>query len=194
MSECSVTQLCLTLCELMDSSPPGTSVHGILQATILEGVTISSSMGSSQPKDWTNMSCFDRRIGKPHLQQAHQNFSLVGRNRDAFIFYLLFFRILWIFSLQCFSVKIYLSEAVFRCLWVTSISLLHYYCHLILRWFSLKEIIEVLILHVNLYMGLFGRNPWGRMPAESGSEWPKDDIKAAAPPCVLKLKRVPTRF
>lgn len=93
-----------------------------------------------------------------------------------------------------YSVKIYLSEAVLRYLWVTSFSLLHYYCHLVLRWCGLKEIIEVLILHVNLYMGLFGRSPCGRMPAESGSEWPKDDIKAAAPPCVLKRKNVPRRF
>ena len=47
----------LTLCNPMDCSSPGSSVHGILQARILEWVAISSSRGSSQPKDWTCISC-----------------------------------------------------------------------------------------------------------------------------------------
>ena len=42
---------CLTLCDPMDRSPPGSSVHGILQARILEWVDMSSSKGSSQPGD-----------------------------------------------------------------------------------------------------------------------------------------------
>ena len=42
-----VTQPCLTLCDPMDYSPPGSSVHGILQARIWEWVAISSSKGSS---------------------------------------------------------------------------------------------------------------------------------------------------
>ena len=40
---CSVTQSCLTLCDLRDCSPPGSSVHGIILAGILEWVAISSS-------------------------------------------------------------------------------------------------------------------------------------------------------
>ena len=40
-------QLCPTLCDPMDNSPPDSSVHGILQARILEWVAISSSRGSS---------------------------------------------------------------------------------------------------------------------------------------------------
>ena len=44
-------QSCPTLCDPMDSSPPGSSVHGILQARILEWVAISFSRGSSQPRD-----------------------------------------------------------------------------------------------------------------------------------------------
>ena len=46
-------QLCPILCDPMDGSPPGSSVHGILQTRILEWIAISSSRGSSQPRDWT---------------------------------------------------------------------------------------------------------------------------------------------
>ena len=46
----------LTLCDPMDSSLPGSSVHGILQVKILEWVAISSSRASSQPRDWTEVS------------------------------------------------------------------------------------------------------------------------------------------
>ena len=44
-------QLCPTFCDPMDYSLPGSSVHEILQARILEWVTISSSRGYSQPRD-----------------------------------------------------------------------------------------------------------------------------------------------
>ena len=47
------TQSCLTLCDPMNYSPPGSSVHGILQARILEWVAMLSSRGSSQPRDQT---------------------------------------------------------------------------------------------------------------------------------------------
>ena len=43
-------QLCLTLCDLMDCSPPGSSVHGISQARILEWVAISSSRDLPYPE------------------------------------------------------------------------------------------------------------------------------------------------
>ena len=45
-----VTQSCPTLCDPVDCSLPGSSVHGILQARILEWVAISFSRGSSQPR------------------------------------------------------------------------------------------------------------------------------------------------
>ena len=51
-----VAQSCLTLCDLMDCSPPGSTVHGILQARILEWVTIPSSSRSSQSIDQTQVS------------------------------------------------------------------------------------------------------------------------------------------
>ena len=49
-------QLCPTLCDPMDCSPPGSSMHGILQARILEWVVMPSSRGSSQPRDQTCVS------------------------------------------------------------------------------------------------------------------------------------------
>ena len=51
-----VTQSCPTLCYPVDCSPPGSSVHGISQARILEWVAISFSRGSSQPRDQTQVS------------------------------------------------------------------------------------------------------------------------------------------
>ena len=57
-----VTQLCLALCHPTDCSPPGSSVHGILQARILEWVASPSSMGSSQSRDQTQVSCIAGRF------------------------------------------------------------------------------------------------------------------------------------
>ena len=46
-----VAQLCLTLSDPMNCSPPGSSVHGFLQAGILDWVAIPFSMKSPQPRD-----------------------------------------------------------------------------------------------------------------------------------------------
>ena len=54
---------CVWLCDPLDCSPPGSSVRGILQARILEWVAISSSRGSSRPRDQTwvsRVSCIGR--------------------------------------------------------------------------------------------------------------------------------------
>ena len=74
-SLCVCAQSCLTVYGLMDCNPPGFSVHGIFQARILEQVAISSSRGSSQPRDETcvGVSCIGRwllyhlSIGKAQL-------------------------------------------------------------------------------------------------------------------------------
>ena len=50
-----VTQSCLTLCDSMDCSLPGSSVHGILQARLLEWGAIPFSRRSSRPRDWTQV-------------------------------------------------------------------------------------------------------------------------------------------
>ena len=55
---CLVAQLCPTLWDPLDCSPPGSSVHVIFQARIPEWVTISFSRGSSQLMDRTHFSCF----------------------------------------------------------------------------------------------------------------------------------------
>ena len=57
MRTCAQLLSCVWLCDSMDCSPPGSCVHGIPQARILEWVTISSSRGSSWPRDQTCVSC-----------------------------------------------------------------------------------------------------------------------------------------
>ena len=80
---------CPTLCDLMDCSLPGSSVHGIFQARILEWVAISFSRRSSWPRDWTRVSRIAGRrftmwatrevvIGKLNIQKfSIQQISLV---------------------------------------------------------------------------------------------------------------------
>ena len=56
---------CPTLCNPTNCSLPGSTVHGIVQARILEWAAISFSRGSSQPRDWTHfsyVSCIDRHV------------------------------------------------------------------------------------------------------------------------------------
>ena len=58
-------QSCLTFWDPMDYSPPGSSVHGILQERILEWAAMPSSRGSSPPRDRTHVSyvsCIGRRV------------------------------------------------------------------------------------------------------------------------------------
>ena len=59
---CMCAQSCLTLCDPMGWSPPGSSVHSILQVGILEWVAMTSSRGSSQPRDWIRVSCIAGRF------------------------------------------------------------------------------------------------------------------------------------
>ena len=71
------TQLYQTLCDPMDCSPPGSSVHGILQARILEWLAMPSFRGSSRPGDGTHVSCISyigrqvlyhqRHLGSPSI-------------------------------------------------------------------------------------------------------------------------------
>ena len=75
----------LTLCDPMDCSLPGSSVHGILQARILEWVAMSSSRRSSWPRDQTQVSCLLHwqagslplvPSGKPQMDPTNTHFGL----------------------------------------------------------------------------------------------------------------------
>ena len=71
---CVYTQSCLTLCDPVDCSLPGSSVHGIFQARILEWVAISYSRGSSQARDQTPVcyvSCIARGFFTTATWGAH---------------------------------------------------------------------------------------------------------------------------
>ena len=87
---------CLTLCDPVDCSPPGSSIHEILQAGALEWVAISSSRGSSRPCSWPRAShtvgrhlateptgksqvlCWTRRVEIPHVQGQRNPSKMVG--------------------------------------------------------------------------------------------------------------------
>ena len=57
-----------TLCDHIDCRWPGFSIRGTLQARMLELVAMPFSKGSSQPRDWTQISC----IGRPVFYLSHQ--------------------------------------------------------------------------------------------------------------------------
>ena len=61
-----VAQLCPTLWDPVDYSPPGSSVHGILLARILEWVAISFFRGSSRPRGWTQVSYIAEKAMATH--------------------------------------------------------------------------------------------------------------------------------
>ena len=84
-SESEVAQSCLILCYPMDCSPPGSSVHGILQARVLEWVAISFSRGSSRPRDWTHVSSI-----------ADRCFTIWATREAPLIIKVLLIRIFWL--------------------------------------------------------------------------------------------------
>ena len=61
-SECEVAQSCPTLSDPIDYSLPGTSIHGVFQAKILEWVAIFFSRRSFRPRDWTQVSHIAGRL------------------------------------------------------------------------------------------------------------------------------------
>ena len=73
--ESEVTQSCLTLCDPMGCSLPGSSVYGIFQERVLEWVAISFSRGSSKPRDWTRISrTTDRHFTVLATREAHSGY------------------------------------------------------------------------------------------------------------------------
>ena len=65
-----VAQSCLTLCNGVDCSPPGSSVRGILQSRVLEWVALPFSRGSSQPRDrtWVSSLQVDSLLSEPERE------------------------------------------------------------------------------------------------------------------------------
>ena len=89
---CMCDQSCPTLWDSTGYSPPGSSVCGILQVRILEGVVISHSRGPSQARDWTHISCISC-IGRRILYHS------TTWEAKIFIYYFTIIRIHWQFSL-----------------------------------------------------------------------------------------------
>ena len=88
-----VAQSCLTLCDPLNCSPPGSSVCGILQSRILEWVVISFPRGSSQPGDRALASCIacwflpSEQPGKPVMctKKVNSRFSVLClRDKESF--------------------------------------------------------------------------------------------------------------
>ena len=86
-----ITQLCLTLCDPVECSLPGSSFHGILQARVLEWVAISFSRGSSRPSDQSQISripdrCFNLWATREALiyDKSTANIILKGEKLKAF--------------------------------------------------------------------------------------------------------------
>ena len=67
-----------TFCDPIDCSPPGSSVHGILQARILEWVAMPSSRGSSPPRDWNFVSCVSCFAGRYFNNWAFREVQIVS--------------------------------------------------------------------------------------------------------------------
>ena len=74
-----VAQSCPTLCDPVDYSLPGSSVHGIFQARVLEWVVISFSRGSSGPRDQTQVSHI---VGRRFTVWAMTNLDSILKSRD----------------------------------------------------------------------------------------------------------------
>ena len=76
---CQITSVVFNSVEPMDCSPPSSSVHGILQAKLLGWVAISSSRGSSQPRDQTRVSYVSCISGHILYQVPFGGYSPWGR-------------------------------------------------------------------------------------------------------------------
>ena len=93
----------------MDCSPPGSSVHGILQARILEGAAIFSSRGSSLPRDGTLSSCIAGRYfttespGKPH-----------PHSKQIVIFLYIYYKYICITNLNIIDIEIFSYKFILK--------------------------------------------------------------------------------
>ena len=115
MRACSVAQLCPILCNPMDYSPPDSCVHGFIQARILKWVAISSSWGSSWPRDQTRVSCIGMRI--LYLWATWEALYIINNaKQNCFVYYSNSFQLWspWILSIvSCASLTYFLNVEFF---------------------------------------------------------------------------------
>ena len=123
-------QLCPILCDPMDCSPPGSSVHGILQARILEQIAIPFSRESSLPMDWTWVSYIASRFftiwgtREALWYKRKVKFSLVMFHIDCMM---RIFPYILKFILLCFNFSVCLLENSKYLMWLTSVTALYFY-------------------------------------------------------------------
>ena len=123
---CSVAQWCVTLCDPLDCSLPGSSGHGTLQTRILEWVF--SSGGSSQPRCWTSVSCIAGGLfthwaiwdnTKIRWVEKKKEFSLLSvirkeqhKNKTIWVFFFVFYNIWAKFSWEVRDVLLLFHESL----------------------------------------------------------------------------------
>ena len=116
----SVTQSCPALCHAMDCNPPGSSVHGILQARVLEWVAISFCRGSSPPRDWTQVSCI---AGEPPGKAQWENKGVVTFLSSSVVITLFKFSVLGsVWGVSILPGNMFLNLLLYSCLWYISFS------------------------------------------------------------------------
>ena len=99
-----VTQSCPVFCGPMDCSPPGSSVHGMLQGRILEWAAIPFSRGSSQPRHQIHLSCIAGRFLTIWAIREASNYpnslleSPVHNSSSPLIFFLVIYSYIYLFT------------------------------------------------------------------------------------------------
>ena len=104
----------------MYCSPPGSSVHGISRAGILEWFAISSSRGSARHRDWTHVSCIAGRFFT--TRKAHESLLLISNGAMKILFLLFCFMFVACFSIYHLNIWwaflwLYLVTSDFAPLW-----------------------------------------------------------------------------
>ena len=161
-----VAQSCLTLCNTMDCSPPGSSVHGILQARILEWVAISFSKKSSRftkiesclgylippSRKWSPLTFFNisqYQILCLTFNDGENNFRIIKNETKFFIYNSV--RNLYIVISKQLSSFLALFKALFRCqrwrIWFLS----KFYCLIHAIWIYMNIIMINSFIHLILH-------------------------------------------
>ena len=184
-----VAQSCPTLCDPMDCSLPGSSVHGIFQARVLEWIAISFSRGSARPRDRTQVSCMvDRRF-------------TIWATREVLAFHShIYFKELEKICLFCI-LFIYCSVSLSE---VPNFLLIPFFC--LYNFFLLEKVFWRQILFISscvlshfscvahqapLSMGFSRQKYWSGLPFPSPGDLPNPRIKPVSP--ALQVDSLPLR-